>query len=548
MVVEATYVIGSVPIATTEVTGYTVSPTTLTDGVTSVTITYSEGGVTCTVQQAVTVTHKLTKIAVTTNPTKTSYEYGDTLATAGMVVTATYSDGKTAAVTGYSCSPTALNTVTSSQAITVSYAENGVTQTTTFNVVVNRKSVTKPTWKSNLTYNGSAQSVSGTGSWNNYNTTYMTIGGTTSTTNAGTYTATFTLKSNYRWADGTTNALDVSWTINRATGSLTLSTSSVAINADNYSAGVTVTASGNFDGTVSISPTSVTGLTLSVNGKTITVKGNGSTNVLSTTITVKVSAGTNYTAPSNATFTVSAQYWSFGAGTGEAADAAWFAGLKSYLASNKGSTIKTTNGSSIVGATKTVTLTTAVLGTTTHLIRVIGVDQDGSNTVTWQTKNCLSQYTTFGSSAAWIGSNARTLCQNYYNYFPGKASIKTVSKGTCASTNSSRAGTATYNNETVFLLSEREFGLDSYSPISTANSTTTNAECTYGYNAQYSYYSSNSARVMYLGDSSTDYGYPWERSRSYSYSTGVCRVDTNGTASDNDYNYSLGLAPAFVIG
>lgn len=547
MVVEATYVIGSVPIATTEVTGYTVSPTTLSDGVTSVIITYSEGGVTCTTQQAVTVTHKLTKIAVTTNPTKTSYEYGDTLATAGMVVTATYSDGKTAAVAGYSCSPTALNTVTSSQAITVSYAENGVTQTTTFNVVVNRKSVTKPTWKSNLTYNGSAQSVSGTGSWNNYNTTYMTLGGTTSATNAGTYTATFTLKSNYRWADGTTNALDVSWTINRATGSLTLSTSSVAINADNYSAGVTVTASGNFDGTVSISPTSVTGLTLSVNGKTITVKGNGSTTVSSTTITVSVSAGTNYTAPTSKTFTVSATYWSFGAGNGETADAAWFAGLKNYLASHTGASLTTTSGSSIVGATKTVTLTTAVLGTTTHLIRVIGVDQDGSNTVTWQTKNCLSQYTAFGSFAVWIGSTARTLCQNYYNYFPGKASIKTVSKGTSTNTGS-RAGTATYNDETVFLLSEREFGLDSYSPISTANSTTTNAECTYGYNAQYSYYSSNSARVMYLGDSSRSYGYPWERSRRYNSSGSVCRVNYDGTAGSAYYDGGHGLAPAFVIG
>ena len=64
MVVNATYVIGSVPIATSDVTGYSVSPTTLTDGVTSVTITYSEGGVTCTAVQAVTVTPKVTKIAI----------------------------------------------------------------------------------------------------------------------------------------------------------------------------------------------------------------------------------------------------------------------------------------------------------------------------------------------------------------------------------------------------------------------------------------------------------------------------------------------------
>lgn len=373
MVVEATYVLGSVPIATSAITGYSVSPTTLTDGITSVTITYSEGGVTCSATQNVTVTHKLTQIAVTSNPTKTNYEYGDTLATTGMVVTATYSDGATATVSGYTCSPTSLNTVTSSQAITVSYSENGVTKTTTFNVVVNRKSVTKPTWKSNLTYNGSAQSVSGTSSWNNYNTTYMTIGGTTSATNAGTYKATFTLKDNYRWTDGTITTLDVNWTINKATGTLTLSATTVAIDANNLTK--TVTANGNFDGTVSISPTSVTGLsTLSVNNRTITITGDGKTTVPSTTITVSVTAGTNYIAPSSATFTISATYWSFGAGTGETADATWFAGLKNYLASATGASLTTTSGGSIVGATKTVTLTSAVQGATTHTIRVIGVD------------------------------------------------------------------------------------------------------------------------------------------------------------------------------
>ena len=44
----------------------------------------------------------------------------------------------------------------------------------------------------------------------------MTIGGTTSATNAGTYTATFTLKENYRWADGTETALDVNWIMDKA--------------------------------------------------------------------------------------------------------------------------------------------------------------------------------------------------------------------------------------------------------------------------------------------------------------------------------------------
>lgn len=546
MIVTASYGTGQAVLATAEVSGYSVSPSVLTDGTTSVTITYSEGGETCTTTLAVTVTHRLSAITVTTKPNKLTYEYGDTLATAGLVVTASYSDSQTKTVTGYSCSPTTFSTI-GNQVVTVSYTENGVTQTTTFNVTVNRKSVAKPTWKSNLTYTGSAQSVSSASYWNNYNTSYMTIGGTTSATNAGTYIATFTPGSNYRWADGTTTAINVNWTINKATGSLSVNPTTVAINGNNYSSGVAVTITRAGDGAISYSPTSISGLTLSLNGNTLTIKGNGSTPVSATTITIKVAAGTNYTAPSNKTITVSAEYWSWGA-DGGTVDAAWFAGLKNYLASHTGASIKTSNGGAILGTTKSVTLSSPVLGTTTHLIRVIGVDQDANNTVTFQTKNCLSQYTSFGSDAVWIGSTARSLCQNYYNAFPGKAAIKTVSKGTCPNYGS-RNQDVTYNNETVFLLSEREFGLDSYSPLATANSTTSRAECTNGKNFAYSYYTSNTTRVMYLGDTSTSsYGYPWERSRGYDGSSYVCFVYADGGANYDYYNFSFGLAPAFVIG
>ena len=546
MVVTASYGTGQAVLATAEISGYSVSPEVLTDGVTSVTITYSESGETCTTTVPITVVHRLTAIAVTTNPTKTTYEYGDTLATAGMVITASYSDSKTAAISGYSCSPTTFSTV-GNQVVTVSYTENGVTQTATFNVTVNRKSVTKPTWKNNLTYNGNAQSVSSANYWNNYNTSYMTIGGTTSATNAGTYIATFTPGSNYRWADGTTTAINVNWTINRANGSLNVNPTTVALNGNNYNSGVAVTITRAGDGAISYSPTHVNGLTMSLNGNVLTIKGNGSTAIASQTITISVAQGTNHTAPSNKTITVSAQYWSWGA-DGGTVDAAWFNGLKNYLASNSGSSIRTSNGGSILGTTKSVTLSSAILGTTTHLIRVIGVDQDANNTVTFQTKNCLSQYTTFGDNAIWIGSTARSLCQSYYNAFPGKAAIKTVSKGTCPDYGN-RNQNVTYNDETVFLLSEREFGLDSYSPLSTSNSTTSKAECTQGKNFAYSYYTSNATRVMYLGDTSTsNYGYPWERSRACDVSDRVCRVGSDGSADRNRYNYSGGLAPAFVIG
>ena len=544
MVVTASYGTGQAVLATAEVSGYSVSPSVLTDGTTSVTITYSEGGETCTTTLAVTVTHKLSAITVTTNPTKTTYEYGDTLATAGMVVTASYSDSKTAAVTGYSCSPTTFSTV-GNQVITVSYTENGVTQTATFNVTVNRKSVTKPTWKSNLTYTGSAQSVSSTSYWNNYNTSYMTIGGTTSATTAGTYIATFTPGSNYRWSDGTTSAINVNWTINKATGSLSVSPTTVAINGNNYSSGVAVTITRAGDGAISYSPTSISGLTLSLSGNTLTIKGNGSTAVSATTITIKVAAGTNHTAPSNKTITVSAEYWTWGSETATG-DAAWWAGLKNWAANATAS-----ERAACVGKKKLVSLSTAVLGANAATMICIGADQDGTGTLTFQTAGALPTYTSFGSNAVWIGSTARTQCQNFYNYCSAKASIKTVKKGTCPNYGD-RNQSVTYNDETVWLPSEREMGLDSYSPISTANSTTSKAECTQGYNAAYSYYTSNTTRIKYQmnanGTLTTNTSYYWERSRSYDYSDDVCDVYTDGSASSNGYSNSDYLAPAFVIG
>ena len=546
MIVTASYGTGQAVLATAEISGYSVSPEVLTDGVTSVTITYSESGETCTTTVPITVVHRLTALAVTANPTKTTYEYGDTLATAGMVITASYSDSKTAAVSGYSCSPTTFSTV-GNQVVTVSYTENGVTQTATFNVTVNRKSVTKPTWKNNLTYNGNAQSVSSANYWNNYNASYMTISGTTSATNAGTYIATFTPGSNYRWADGTTTAINVNWTINRANGSLNVNPTTVALNGNNYSSGVAVTINRAGDGAISYSPTHVNGLTMSLNGNILTIKGNGSTAIASQTITISVAQGTNYTAPSNKTITVSAQYWSWGSETATG-DAAWWAGLKNWVAN-----ASSYERAACVGKKKLVSLSTAVLGANAATMICIGADQDGSKTLTFQTAGLLPNTTVFGSDAVWIGSTARAQCQNFYNYCSAKSSIKTVSKGTCPDCVSDQNGTATYNNETVWIPSETEMGFnDMYSSLTKKNSTTSNSECTKGYNTAYSYYTSNTTRAKYTmnanGSLTTNPNWYWERSRDYDGSNSVCGVYADGSADYGGYSGGGGLAPAFVIG
>ena len=87
-------------------TGYTYSPTgalKLSD--TTITVSYTEGDVTKTTTQAITVAKALDRIAVTTPPNRTSYFSGEQFSAAGMVVTAYYTDGSSGAVTGYAYSP-----------------------------------------------------------------------------------------------------------------------------------------------------------------------------------------------------------------------------------------------------------------------------------------------------------------------------------------------------------------------------------------------------------------------------------------------------------
>lgn len=126
MVVAAHYTDGQ----SRAVTGYTYSPTgalKLSD--TTITVSYTEGDVTKTTTQAITVAKVLDRIAVTTPPNRTSYFSGEQFSTAGMVVTAYYTDGSSGAVTGYTYYPTAA-LATSNTPITVSYTEGGVTKTT----------------------------------------------------------------------------------------------------------------------------------------------------------------------------------------------------------------------------------------------------------------------------------------------------------------------------------------------------------------------------------------------------------------------------------
>ena len=74
------------------------------------------------------ITKTLTGIAITTKPTKTSYTEGESFDKTGMVLTATYSDGTSNAVTGYSYTPNGKLKAEDTK-ITISYTEGNVTKT-----------------------------------------------------------------------------------------------------------------------------------------------------------------------------------------------------------------------------------------------------------------------------------------------------------------------------------------------------------------------------------------------------------------------------------
>lgn len=150
---------------------------------------------------------------------------------------------------------------------------------------INRATVSVPSQSGSLTYTGSTQSPT----WAGYDSSKMTIGGTTSGTNAGSYNATFTPGSNYQWTDGGSAEKAVAWTIGKATGSLSLNKSSISLNVSKMSDTITVTRPGT--GVISAVSSAPSVASVSVSGNVVTVTGKAKGNA---TITVSVAADTNY--------------------------------------------------------------------------------------------------------------------------------------------------------------------------------------------------------------------------------------------------------------
>ena len=160
------------------------------------------------------------------------------------------------------------------------------TRNTSFRIIPKRISV--PAGKT-LTYNGKA--LTGVPA----NASYSAGGNTA--TNAGSYTATLTLKdkTNYRWNDGTTAAKKVAWKINKASQAVTVKTAFTKIFGN---AAFSLGARTNGDGTLKYTSGNPKVAAVSAAGR-VTLKGAGTAK-----ITVYATAGTNYKQSGKKTVTI----------------------------------------------------------------------------------------------------------------------------------------------------------------------------------------------------------------------------------------------------
>lgn len=414
---------------------------------------------------------------------------------------------------------------------------------------ISKASLTVPSQSGTLTYTGSAQSPT----WSSYDSTKMTVGGTTSGTDAGSYTATFTPGANYQWSDGTTIAKSVTWSIAKAAGSLSLSATSLTLDISTLTGSVTATRPG--DGTISATSSNTSVATVSVTGTTVKVTGVAAG---SATITVKVAAGTNHTAPSNKTIAVTVSLPSkiLSSNTPDVIQAAAQAGQAANLWSAGDKVPIELSGT--VGAL-------SLNGT--YYAFIIGFDHnssiEGTNTIHFQFgKNASGtdiafvdgNYNSTDSSAGfrmntsntnsggWASSYMRqTICPAFLAAMPTAwqnviAACTKYSDNTGGG-NGSVSGQVTSTSDKIFCLSEYEVhGAITYSNSYEAN-----------YQKQYDYYANGNSKVKYQHSATGSACYWWLRSVYASGTYRFCCVYTDGTANISYADSSRGFAPGFKV-
>ena len=447
-----------------------------------------------------------------------------------------------------------------------------------------------PAQSGTLTYNGNSQ----TPSWSNYNSAQLTLGGTTSGTNATSYNATFTPKADYMWSDGSTTAKTVSWSIGKAAGSMTLSASAVTLNSAALTAEVTVTRPG--DGAITASSSNTGVATVSVSGNKVTIKHVNQTTGTAT-ITIKVAAGTNHTAPADKTVAVTAQfmptkkalndqtwaeirqvsdagqgssYWSVGDRkavlvNGTVGTLAVNQTLYVYILGFNHNSAKEGNGiqfgtfkTALSGGTDVCLVDGSYNSYKTDGSKIFNMNHWGNyNYGGW--KACDLRYDILGSTnkAPVNYGKARATSDTGYDAptntatspvantlmaaLPAdlRAVMKPITKYTDNKGNSSDvAANVTSSLDYLPLLAEQEIfgGNRTYSNQYEKNS-----------QVQYAYYSAGNSKVKYRHSATGSTACWWERSPSYANHYTFCSVYTNGNATADRARVSYGLAPAFMV-
>lgn len=447
-----------------------------------------------------------------------------------------------------------------------------------------------PAQSGTLTYNGNSQ----TPSWSNYNSAQLTLGGTTSGTNATSYNATFTPKADYMWSDGSTTAKTVSWSIGKAAGSMTLSASAVTLNSAALTAEVTVTRPG--DGAITASSSNTGVATVSVSGNKVTIKHVNQTTGTAT-ITIKVAAGTNHTAPADKTVAVTAQfmptkkalndqtwaeirqvsdagqgssYWSVGDRkavlvNGTVGTLAVNQTLYVYILGFNHNSAKEGNGiqfgtfkTALSGGTDVCLVDGSYNSYKTDGSKIFNMNHWGNyNYGGW--KACDLRYDILGSTnkAPVNYGKARATSDTGYDAptntatspvantlmaaLPAdlRAVMKPITKYTDNKGNSSDvAANVTSSLDYLPLLAEQEIfgGNRTYSNQYEKNS-----------QVQYAYYSAGNSKVKYRHSATGSTAYWWGRSPYYYSNGNFCYVYTHGNANYSDAGISYGLAPAFMV-
>lgn len=257
--------------------------------------------------------------------------------------------------------------------------------------------------------------------------------------------------------------------------------------------------------------------------------------------------------------------------------------VSSTLNNNEWSVIKSVSdagqGASYwsIGDRKAITLSGTVgaltLSNVTTYVFIIGFNHnsgvEGTNRIHFQLGKtalsggtdvalCDSHYSNTGggfrmntgnsNSGGWESSNMRTaICGTSLSSYSGtiiavipaalRAVLKSVTKYTNNTGNSSAASAVTATTDYFFLLSEYEvFGSTTY-----ANSNEASKQ------AQYSYYSAGNSKVKYNHSATSTAVSWWLRSPYASDSTRFVGVLTGGTVGNGIASYSLGFAPGFCV-